>query len=130
MSEKKMVPQENETIGKRLSRFRKNAGFTQNELAKKLGISRSALAEYERGRLKLYDALIIKLVDIFKKSSDELLGIKRNAKAHEEELSLRFVKRLKAIAQLPNAQQKLLLRNIDLNLSGIEKELMAEKKVS
>lgn len=39
-----------ETFAERLQKARKNAGFTQVEVAKELNISRSTLANYEIGR--------------------------------------------------------------------------------
>jgi len=101
-----------ERIGQRLARIRKEAGLTQQELADKLGISRSSLAEYERGRFHLNDSLLIKISQTMKISTDSLLGLK-DSKNYEGQLSLRFVKRLVEIEKLPEVRKKLILRNLD-----------------
>ncbi len=60
-------------LGKRITSLRKNAGYTQEELAKKLNITRSALSQYELGsRNPDYD-LLIKIADFFEVSTDYLL---------------------------------------------------------
>jgi transcriptional regulator with XRE-family HTH domain len=109
---KTQIPQETERIGQRLARIRKEAGFTQQELADKLSISRSSLAEYERGRLRLHDNLLIKIAQTIRVSADVLLGLKES-KNYEGKLSLRFVKRLIEIEKLPEARKKMILRNLD-----------------
>ena len=62
-------------------------------------MARSIIADYERGKLRLNDKVIIKLANILKISSDELLGIKNNNKNYEP--SLRLMRRLIKIEKLP-----------------------------
>jgi len=121
MSKDKTTTMIDETIGKRLSRLRKEAGITQKELALKLNISRSAIAGYERGRLRLFDKMIIELSKILRKSTDEILGIKGN-KNNDAQLSLRFLKRLKEIEKLPEVRKKAILRILDDMLLASEKK--------
>jgi transcriptional regulator with XRE-family HTH domain len=110
----------NETFGKRLSRFRKERGLSQNALAEKIGISQSTFTDYERDILRLHDKLIVKLSKILKISSDELLGIKNNG--YKEPLpNLRLMRRLIEIERLPLTQQKALLKNIDMFLKASKK---------
>lgn len=40
-----------ETVGKRIRRLRKQAGLTQEELAQKVGLQKSAIAKYENGKV-------------------------------------------------------------------------------
>lgn len=59
---------------KRLKRFRRGKGFTQEEVAKLIGISRQAFSNYERGiRVPSIDVLV-KLADVYEMSLDELVG--------------------------------------------------------
>lgn len=59
---------------KRLKRFRRGKGFTQEEVAKLIGISRQAFSNYERGiRVPSVDVLV-KLADVYEMSLDELVG--------------------------------------------------------
>ena len=43
----------NETVGQRLARVRKERGYTQVELAKKIGITQTLVSDYETDRLRL-----------------------------------------------------------------------------
>ena len=105
------------TPGKRLSRIRKNNGYTQNDLAKYLKVSRTTVADYEQGRTRLNDQVLIKLALLFEISIDELLGLKINILFEKDE-SLRIMKRLKKIEKLSVAKQKILLHTIDSYLRG------------
>ena len=58
---------------KRLRELRKNLGFSQGELAKKLGISRTAYVKYETGESRPVRKLQ-ELSDLFNVSIDYLLG--------------------------------------------------------
>ncbi|MGM0816005.1 MAG: helix-turn-helix domain-containing protein [Bacillota bacterium] len=60
-------------LGKRITSLRKQAGLTQEELAKKLNVTRSALSQYELGtRDPNYD-LLIKIANFFDVTTDYLL---------------------------------------------------------
>jgi transcriptional regulator with XRE-family HTH domain len=104
---------ETEKMGQRLARLRKEAGLTQEELANKLNTSRSTLAEYERGRLRLHDELIVGIAKVLKTTADEILGLKIPKNYYDVKPSLRFLKRLNIIDQMPEASKKILLRMID-----------------
>jgi transcriptional regulator with XRE-family HTH domain len=101
-----------ETIGQRFARLRKEAGLSQQAFAEKLGISRSALADYERDRLRLHDDLLITIANELKISADVLLGLK-GFKSYDGLPSLRFLKRLKEIDKLPESRKKMILRSLD-----------------
>lgn len=55
--------------------LRKLNGLSQQQLANKLGVSVSTIYAYEAGSRRLYDKMIIKLVDLFECTADEILGI-------------------------------------------------------
>ncbi|MFW6009127.1 MAG: helix-turn-helix domain-containing protein [archaeon] len=61
-------------IGEIIKKLRKEDNMTQEDLAKKLGITRGAVGLYERGERKIDYKTINKLADIFGVSSDYLLG--------------------------------------------------------
>ncbi|RXZ01024.1 helix-turn-helix domain-containing protein [Fictibacillus sp. S7] len=63
---------EEEKWGRRIRAFRKLKGFTQEGLARELGISVSILGEIERGNRKPKEELITKIATIFQVSIDEL----------------------------------------------------------
>ena len=64
-----------EKIGEIISRIRKSRGLTQEQLAKKIGIKRVLLSNYEIGRLRIYDEMIKRIALILEVSADKLLGI-------------------------------------------------------
>jgi len=111
-----------ETIGKRIARFRKKQGLTQKELSEKIGIDRTLIANYEVDRVRIYDDMIARIAIALNISADVLLGVKEVIDK-ENTQSLKIMKRMRRIEKLPSMQQKTILRNIDLSLTGIEKEL-------
>ena len=103
-----------------MAKLRKEKALTQIELAELVGISQSALTDYERGKLRLHDKLILKIAEVLKITTDELLGKKNNKTTNIS--SLRLSRRLKEIEKLAPADQKVLLRNIDLFIQSAKKK--------
>ncbi|MFS8303233.1 helix-turn-helix domain-containing protein [Bacillus altitudinis] len=60
-------------LGKRITSLRKQSGLTQEELAKKLNVSRSALSQYELGTRDPNYELLIKIANFFEVTTDYLL---------------------------------------------------------
>jgi transcriptional regulator with XRE-family HTH domain len=114
-----------ETFGQRLARFRKERGLTQVELAAQVGVIQSLVADYERDKLRLNAEMICRFTQALHVSSDVLLGLKRSGSDSSEDLgnglSLKLVKRIQKIDQLPSPKQKVLLQTIDtfLQASGL-----------
>jgi len=72
-------------LGKRITALRKEAGLTQEQLAKRLNITRSALSQYELGsRNPDYD-LLLKIADFFEVTVDYLLGKPKSESVIKEE---------------------------------------------
>ena len=61
-------------IGKRISSLRKGKNLTQEELAKRIGISRAALSHYEKDRREPDSETLKKFADFYNVSIDFLLG--------------------------------------------------------
>lgn len=66
---------ETEQWGRRIRAFRKLKGYTQADLAKKLGISLSILGEIERDNRRPTQELIQKISQTLHVSIDEFLNI-------------------------------------------------------
>lgn len=109
-----------ETLGKRIARLRKEKGYTQDELAKKMGIVRVLISDYERERIRPHYEMVIRFAIALDVTTDELLGLKQS-KNRSSSQNLKLVRRLKKIEALPPAEQKILLRTIDTFLKGAEK---------
>ncbi len=109
-----------ENLGERLARLRKERGYTQIEIAERIGINRVLISHYETNKLRPHYEMIIHLSLALEVTSDELLGIKPSIKK-DMEPSLKLLRRVKKIEALPASKQKILLQNIDIFLKGAEK---------
>lgn len=109
-----------ESFGRRLARIRKEKGYTQVELANKMGIIQVLVSDYERDKLRPYHDMISRFAQALEISSDALLGLKAT-QIKSSEASLKVLKRMKKIETLPPMQQKTLLRTIDTFLKGAGK---------
>ena len=109
-----------EALNQRIARLRKERGYTQAELAKKMGITRELVSDYERGKIRPHYEMIIRFALAFKITTDELLGLKAS-KNNGSQPSLKIMRRLKKIEDLPPTQQRSLLNTIDTFLKGAEK---------
>lgn len=104
-------------VSKRIAYFRKAYGLTQKELAEKIGINRYLISDYEQGRVRIYDEMIVRLANALEISTDKLLGV--GSTEEEQKLpSLKLMKRLFEIEKLEPNQQKALLKNIDMFLKA------------
>lgn len=74
-------------FGKRLAELRKERGWTQSEVAKKLNTVQSTYSGYELGTRKITLDLILQFAEIFDMSPDELLGKTEKAPEPEEPVS-------------------------------------------
>jgi transcriptional regulator with XRE-family HTH domain len=106
-----------ESFGERLARLRKERGFTQVELAERVGMIQALISDYEREKLRPYADVVVRLAEALEISTDELLGLERATKL-EKPVSRRFLRRLQALEHLPKRDQDALLRTIDAFLSA------------
>ena len=101
-----------EAIGERLSRFRRERGITQIELAEMLGIAQPMISGYERGQLRLHGELIVELTRILGVTADELLGLEESGMQSPVK-NKRLLRKLRELDSLPRRDQDALLRTID-----------------
>ncbi|MGL1894354.1 MAG: helix-turn-helix domain-containing protein [Spirochaetaceae bacterium] len=101
-----------ETVGQRITEIRKVRGYTQVELAEKIGIARDLLSSYELGRVRIYDEMIYRLALILEVSTDRLLGFEKREEVAES-VSLRYTRRIKQIETLPEHKIRMILKMID-----------------
>jgi transcriptional regulator with XRE-family HTH domain len=66
------------TLGKRLTSLRVERGYTQEELARMLGITRASLSHYENDRREADYETLKKMAECFGVSVDYLLGRTNN----------------------------------------------------
>lgn len=110
--------QPTESFGSRLARLRKERGFTQTELAKKVGMTQALISDYELDKLRPYADVAARFAVALGVSSDELLGIVP-AESNGIVKNRRFLRRLELIDRLSKRDQDALLRTIDAFLGNI-----------
>jgi transcriptional regulator with XRE-family HTH domain len=100
------------TIGRRLRELRKRRGFTQTEVARKIGVRQALVSEYELGQTRIHGALVAAFAKALRTSADEILGLKE---PRENGLmkDRRFLRRLDQIDRLPRRKKDALLTTID-----------------
>jgi transcriptional regulator with XRE-family HTH domain len=111
-----------ETFGERMARLRKNAGYTQRDLAKELGISQRMVAYYEGQSDHPPAHLFPALTEIFGVSTDELLGVR--AVKPVKPGNQRLLQRMQRIETLPPREKKQLLALID---AFLERDALTKK---
>ena len=63
-------------LGKKLKELRKSFNLTQEEFAKKIGVSRVNYTRYETGKVRPDYETVIKIADFYEISLDELFDRK------------------------------------------------------
>lgn len=93
-----------EVIGKRIAMLRKQKGFLQEELAKKLGMTRSSLAQIELGNRNITAGELLKLSEAFEISIDSLLAKELKIKELQEEGGSKKVEKVEERISVPELQ--------------------------
>lgn len=107
----------NETFGQRLARLRKERGFTQVQLAERIGIIQSLISDYETDRLRLSAEMAVRFSMAMGISTDALLH-PQAAKTATSTPSRKVLRRLEQIESLPRRKQEALLMTIDSFLNS------------
>jgi transcriptional regulator with XRE-family HTH domain len=107
-----------ETMGERLARIRKERGYTQTELAEKIGILQTLVTDYECDRLRLSAEMAVRFAVALDVSLDDLLKAKASRQRRVKP-SRKVLRRLELIESLPSHQQQTVLKTIDTMLKGL-----------
>jgi transcriptional regulator with XRE-family HTH domain len=108
-----------ESVGRRIARIRKERGYTQNELAERIGTIQALVSDYERDKLRLNAEMAVRFAIALEVTTDELLGLHSatgNGKKQTNigrKASRKVLRRLEKIESLPTSQQAVLLKTID-----------------
>lgn len=106
------------SLGDSLRKARKQAGFTQEELAEHVGVSRAAIARYEAGEIEPSLKTMILLCDALHVSADALLGREQAPVRAFEELPPQAVKALEEF-----------IRSLRADVRAEEREAKNEKNI-
>jgi transcriptional regulator with XRE-family HTH domain len=105
-----------DSIGKRLAHLRKKRGFTQLELAEKIGIAQGFISGYEHGKKRIYDNVLIKIADVLQVTPNDLLGYTDLETKNFDNLKLwEFTKE---ISSLEEQNQRSILQVIENFIKG------------
>jgi transcriptional regulator with XRE-family HTH domain len=117
----KYIAPKGEGFGTRLAQLRKAAGYTQEQLATELGISRRRIAYYEAESDHPPVGFLGDLARVLNTTTDELLGHGAGkAKTRSVSLSPRLERRLKQIERLSAKPKQQLLSIIDSFIAAEE----------
>jgi transcriptional regulator with XRE-family HTH domain len=109
-------------FGKRLVRLRKEAGYTQVDLAKELGVSQRMISYYE-GHSEYPPASVLpKLANVLNVSADELLGIQPVKKTRKPDSRLQ--RRMQQIEKMGSSEKRQIMQLLD---AFIEREQLKQK---
>ena len=110
----------NAEFGARLSKIRKDAGMSQAELARRLGLTQSLISRFEQGQRRMYDDMLAATAKILGVTPNDILGIGpcKPVKPEEASLSKRMALRLKLIEAMPRRAQETVLDMLDLAIKG------------
>lgn len=75
------------SLGNRIREARKQAGLTQEELAERIGVSRTAISRFELGEIEPSLRNLSALAESLNVSADRLLGLPRRVQEPLPELS-------------------------------------------
>ena len=106
-------PEEDVSFGERLAGLRKAAGFTQIELAAKLGVSQRMVAYYESQAATPPASLLPQIATVLGVSIDKMFGRRQTRKLVKQEGGNRLRRRLLAIEKLDVADKRQVLQVID-----------------
>jgi transcriptional regulator with XRE-family HTH domain len=67
---------EDESLGQRIGRLRKERAITQQELAERIGTIQVLVSDYERDRIRVTAEMVVRIAEALELSADELLGMK------------------------------------------------------
>lgn len=121
-----------EYIGNQIRIFRKSAGFTQDELAKRLNTTKQTISRYEKGERKANQDMLFKLCDIFDVSIDDFFpAVSKNAVESTNSLpdTTDFLTQqiTDKVVQLSPKNKKIVLRTSEELLESQEREVNEEQ---
>ena len=86
-------------VAENIKLLRNAKGWTQSDLARKLGMTRSSANAWEMGISVPSTAYLVELARLFHVSTDYLLGLKQNASIDVSDLGEQEIKILSELAQ-------------------------------
>lgn len=101
------------TLGERLRRLRAERGWSQAQLATKLGIHQKQVSGYERGIHVPQTELLIRIAETFGVSLDYLAFADRDNTDHAGIADRELLEKLQALDQLPDTERAVVKSVLD-----------------
>lgn len=95
-------------FGKRVQNLRTNAGLSMEQLAQKLGVSKSRVNMWENGGIIPRRDMLVKVAEYFGVSTDFLLGSGQEGKGPKEDKEVQIIQR--ALKDMNTEQHKKALK--------------------
>jgi transcriptional regulator with XRE-family HTH domain len=106
-------------LGRRLAQLRKQRGYSQEELAQRIGAVQVVISDYEHGKLRLSAETALRFAAALDMPIQELLqASKPVAVEPPHRPSRRLLRRMEQIERLPRRKQVALLTTIDAFLKS------------
>ncbi|WP_426161470.1 helix-turn-helix domain-containing protein [Pseudoduganella sp. R-34] len=93
-------------LGQRMAQLRKERGWTQQELADKLGVAQQTLAHYEVARIRMPASVLPQLATLFATSIDELVGLAHQQRSGKRGPASQLERNIERISELPKSKQR------------------------
>lgn len=77
-------------LGKKLKELREQIGFSQEFVAKELGITRQAIINIESGKRKIDSFELFKIADLYNISATDLISEKAHSVSNFQEAAMHF----------------------------------------
>ncbi len=116
----KPVDMGGESLGQRLARLRKERGWTQKQIAERTGLIQELVSNYETDKLRLNADMILRFAEVLEVSTDELLRGSKSTGTAKKQPSIKLVRRMEQIEELPLYEQRALLTTIDKFLAAAQ----------
>lgn len=109
----------NRALGKRLAQFRQMRGYSQQELARRVGAVQVVISDYEHGKLRLSAEMALRFASALDVPIQELLHPSKPLSVEASPRpSRRLLRRMEQIEHLPRRKQRALLTTIDAFLNS------------
>lgn len=109
-----------ETLPDRIARLRHERGYSQAELAGRIGIIQALISDYEKGKLRLSADMAVRFARALEVTTDDLLQPKKADRQKALKPSRKVLRRLEEIETLPAHHQQTVLKSLDMMLTGLK----------
>jgi len=100
-------------LGAHIAKTRKSLGFTQKELADRLGVSQQAVFAYEIGDRRVSVLVLDKLARIFGVTIEALIRLSSSPPVRKRRLSPKAMRHAERLQALSKSHQRFVLKIID-----------------